>query len=247
MNLIKYDAARTALRQAVEIDDVKAIRDKAQAMAAYAHQAKNTELIEWATEIKVRAERRAGQMLAEMPKNEGAATRSLDGTASPKTLAEIGISKNQSSRWQKLAAVSDEQFEQAVTAAKEIAGEVTTAAMLRTEKANRPPAPPKPAPPKDTTKEATDSPEKPDEKYDPRDDQLSELRDLVRSLAEENESLKSEIKNRELPPSELEVKIKKLEIVIRSITKSRDQYMTENASMKTQMARQVREIKKLKK
>ena len=113
----------------------------------------------------------------------------------------------------------------------------------------------KPAPTANVTNEnlseneklSTDLPEKPDAKYDPRDDQLSELRDLVRSLAEENESLKSEIQNRELPPSELEVKIKKLEIVIRSITKSRDQYMTENASMKTQMARQVREIKKLKK
>jgi len=94
---------------------------------------------------------------------------------------------------------------------------------------------------------STDSPEKPAAKYDPRDDQLDELRDLVRSLAEENESLKSEIENRKLPPSELEVKIKKLEIIIRSITKSRDQYMTENASMKTQMAIYVRERKKSKK
>lgn len=39
-----------------------------------------------------------------------------------KTLAEIGITKNDSSRWQKLAAVSDEQFEHAVAAAKEVAG-----------------------------------------------------------------------------------------------------------------------------
>lgn len=139
-SLIKYDAARHALQQAVEIDEVKDIRDKAQAMAAYAKQANDTKLIEWATEIKVRAERKAGQMLAEMDKNRGAMgsgsnqheVRSLDVTA-PK-LDDLGISKNQSSRWQKLAAIPEDQFEQAITAAKEVAGEVTTAAMLRIEK-----------------------------------------------------------------------------------------------------------------
>lgn len=136
--LLRYNAARTALAEAHAIDEVKDIRDKAEAMAAYARQAKDTELIKWATEIKVRAERRAGQMLAEMPKATGAkgigpiAVPSCDRNQT--TLSDIGITKNESSRWQKLAAVSEEQFEHAVAAAKEIAGEVTTAAMLRATK-----------------------------------------------------------------------------------------------------------------
>ena len=46
----------------------------------------------------------------------------------------MGISKNESSRWQKLAAVSNEKFEEAVAAAKEVAGEVTTAYLLKVEK-----------------------------------------------------------------------------------------------------------------
>lgn len=139
--LTKYDAARNALQVASSVDEVKDIRDKAEAMAAYARQAKDTAMVEWATEIKVRAERRAGQMLAEMPK---AKARFTDGnTMLPSrndapTLETIGITKNESSRWQKLAGVPDSQFEQAVAAAKEVAGEVTTAAMLRMEKANRP-------------------------------------------------------------------------------------------------------------
>lgn len=157
--LVKYESARFALQQAVEIDEVKDIRDKAQAMAAYARQANDTKLVEWATEIKVRAERKAGQMLAEMPKNPGNlknSSRSHDATTT-KTLSELGINKTQSSRWQKLASVSDDQFEQAVSAAKEVAGEVTTAAMLRIEKQNRPMAPsPKPAPILETENDETE-------------------------------------------------------------------------------------------
>ncbi|WP_395009789.1 hypothetical protein [Undibacterium sp.] len=144
-NLVKYNAARYALSEAVKIDEVKDMRDKAEAMAAYARQAKDTEMVEWATEIKVRAERKAGQMLAEMEKNKGAATRSHDSTALPKTLSELDISKNESSRWQKLATVNDTQFEEAIAAAKEVAGQVTTAAMLRAAKNNENPvATPKP-------------------------------------------------------------------------------------------------------
>lgn len=78
-------------------------------------------------------------------------------------------------------------------------------------------------------------------------EQFEELRDAVRSLAEDNELLRHEIENRKLPPSELELRIKRLELISNSVTKSRDSLMTENAQMRVQMARQVREIKKLKK
>lgn len=144
-NLVKYNAARIALAEAHQVDEVKDIRDKSEAMAAYARQAKDKEMLVWVTEIKVRAERRAGQLLAEMPKNQGTKGQLAGGnTIVPpenyvKTLADLGISKNESSRWQKLAGVSDEKFEHAVAAAKEVAGEVTTAAMLRAAKACKPP------------------------------------------------------------------------------------------------------------
>jgi conjugal transfer/entry exclusion protein len=108
-------------------------------MAAYARQAKDTELIQYATEIKVRAERRAGEMLAAMPKAQGVKfngrapdgsfRQSHDDTA--QTLADIGVSNVQSSRWQSLAGMSDEHFETAVATAKDTAGQVTTAFMLR--------------------------------------------------------------------------------------------------------------------
>ena len=75
-------------------------------------------------------------MLAEMPKATGAkgvgpiAVASCDRNQPP-TLSDIGVTKSDSSRWQKLAAIDEEKFEAAVAAAKDAAGQVTTAAMLR--------------------------------------------------------------------------------------------------------------------
>ena len=133
---------RYAVQAAHDVDEVKDIRDKAQAMAAYAKQANDTELLGWVTEIKVRAERKAGELTREIDRRPGIRTSSHDATRSKeKVLASLGISKQTANRWEKLAAVPETQFEQAIAAAKEVAGVVTTAAMLR---ANREPKPVKP-------------------------------------------------------------------------------------------------------
>lgn len=195
--LIKYDSARFALQQAVEIDEVKDIRDKAQAMAAYARQANDTQLVEWATEIKVRAERKAGQMLSDMPKNPGQlknSSRSHDATTT-KTLTELGINKTQSSRWQKLAAVSDDQFEEAIVAAKEVAGEVTTAAMLRIEKANRPPEQTKPVRQESSNIKDRSPDPKDVEDFDEKEFESLQLNESIKALNEENDELKEENQN----------------------------------------------------
>lgn len=85
-------------------------------MAAYARQAKDSELIQYATEIKVRAERRCGELLATTEKNTGGRpsdNRSNDATSFAPTLADMGLTRDESSRYQQLAAMPAEHFETA--------------------------------------------------------------------------------------------------------------------------------------
>ncbi|WP_079416013.1 hypothetical protein [Thiomonas intermedia] len=61
--------------------------------AAYAHQAKDSELIQYTTEIKVRAERRCGELLARTEKHGGGKpteNRSNDATGFAPTLSQMG-------------------------------------------------------------------------------------------------------------------------------------------------------------
>lgn len=113
---------RRGFQVAHSVDEVKDIRDKAQAMAAYARQANDTALVEWATEIKVRAERRAGEMTSEIDGHQGRRTSPHNGEKSKaEILSQLGISTQTASRWEKLAAIPEDRFEQAVAAAKEVA------------------------------------------------------------------------------------------------------------------------------
>jgi N6-adenosine-specific RNA methylase IME4 len=120
--LILYETARTALAEAHRVDEVKNIRDKMAALEAYGRQTRDYDLVKQATEIRLRAERRAGELLIEMAEKgerlKGAGGGKKAGSTSEPALADLGVTKIESHRWQKMAALDDARFETRVEAMK---------------------------------------------------------------------------------------------------------------------------------
>jgi N6-adenosine-specific RNA methylase IME4 len=130
--LVRYEAARAALAEASSVDEVKDVRDIAVAMQCYARQAKDHDLIDQATEIRLRAERRLGEMIIAQKKTVGLAkggqpyqTKSTGSSEEPvaPTLASAGIDKKLSARAQKIAAIPESKFETYLAAAKKQAAD----------------------------------------------------------------------------------------------------------------------------
>ena len=154
--LIKLDNATKMLAEVKNIDDAKDLVDLAEAARVYAKQVKlGLEAQNHAAEIKLRAQRRAGEILDSMDKAEGArepgtnrgTTRLQDDTASP-TYAELDIEKRDAHQWQKIASMPEEKFEQHIEQKKSDEQELTTASLyreaIRESAADKPPAPPLP-------------------------------------------------------------------------------------------------------
>jgi phage N-6-adenine-methyltransferase len=118
--LARYDAACRAIAAAKSVDEVKELHNQSEAMRAYAKQAKNKQLEIDASEIRFRAERRIGELMAAQ---KGSAGLNAGGRPSEKTgsktdpvyaaptLAEAGIDKHLADRARKYAAVPEMEFE----------------------------------------------------------------------------------------------------------------------------------------
>lgn len=115
--LVRYDSMCRAIAEAYDVDEVKDIRDKSLALEAYFRQAKNTDAERKACEIRLRAERKAGELLKRMEESGERQRRGKPAeTSSTTTLSELGITRDQSAKWQQLAAVPEETFEAALAA-----------------------------------------------------------------------------------------------------------------------------------
>lgn len=112
-SIVLLTGARKALAEARTLDDIMSVRDVAVAAESFAKAAKlGDEALAFATETKLLAEREAGRRLKEMAENGERKTSSK--SSSPTTLETLGIRKEQSSRWQKYAKQTDDDFAQTI-------------------------------------------------------------------------------------------------------------------------------------
>lgn len=122
--LALYDAMCTAIAAAYQVDEIMTIRDKARLMEAAAKIAGNTEAEDRCYQIRWRAVRRLGQIMAEQKATIGMSTggRPTEKTGLKTnpvsrlpTLDEAGIDKNLAHTARTLASVPEKQFEAAFT------------------------------------------------------------------------------------------------------------------------------------
>ena len=123
--LALYDEAVRAIAAARRTDEAVKIRNKADAMRAYAKQAKNKALELDAAEIRMRAERQIGHLMKAQRESVGTAKpgpKPAGGAAeigsemdpismSPATLKEAGIDKHLADKARRLAALPADEFE----------------------------------------------------------------------------------------------------------------------------------------
>lgn len=195
----RWNAAAHALAECRKVDEVKGWVDKAAALAEYARQAKDRHLELDAGEIRIRAERRLGQLLAETERHKGgnpalttpSHREGVESEPQPKKLSEEGIGYKLSSRAQKLAAVPEPEFEEAVSEWRAEAEQAHGRVVARLESAGE--AKLAEGGGKDASRDAGPPPAQ--EKASNGEDE-SDLRDLVReltlqvqTLTEDNESM----------------------------------------------------------
>jgi len=137
--LIILSRTRRLLAEAACVDQIRDIRDKAQAVRQYAKKTGIAqEIIVDASAIKVEAERKLGQLLRDMPlpnaspgnQHTSKSDRSHDATG-PVRLRDLGVTKSESSRAQRIAGLPDADFNRYIKDNVQAGREPTMAGVLR--------------------------------------------------------------------------------------------------------------------
>jgi len=245
--LVKYEAACQALAECKSVDEVKSWVDKSAAMQAYGRMAKDKTLEVDAAEIRIRAERRLGEMLT-ATKAVGGLNQSAtlkrgpvvvaDDHGKPPTLADAGISKDLSSRAQKLAAVPEATFEAELAAKRERDRKDGARVSARLEKVGA----------KAMQQRATDEPSPPPQdeytELDAAQDQIRELQSMLAVANMGNVPDEDKAQAAELI-KDLQTEGRMLRESLKAVTQSRDTLMNDLAQVKRQCLSQQRELKRL--
>lgn len=114
-----YESAKNALAECSRVDECKDWADKMAALASYAKQADDDSLYKTAMRIQARAQRRAGELLAEMDPGRGGRPSgkpmsSPTQVSRSKAAREAGLSPRQKNTALRVANIPKEEFETAV-------------------------------------------------------------------------------------------------------------------------------------
>lgn len=137
--LANIDKAKKALAAATTFSDILEIRDKAAAIKVYLKSAGESVVLQnQAVELKLRAERKIGELLRVIEKNPGSKNTvnsgDNDALPPPETLEKMGIHKMQASRWQRESTVPEKQFEALIQEANAKGELLTQAGLLKITK-----------------------------------------------------------------------------------------------------------------
>lgn len=123
MQLVRYDAMIYAIAECHRVDEVKDLRDKAMALEVYARQAKNLDAERKAADVRLRAERRTGELLKELARTPREESGRAGGKGCPAAehpspyaaaLDSAGLTRQTAHRYQALADVPQPVFEAAL-------------------------------------------------------------------------------------------------------------------------------------
>lgn len=133
---LSVEKARAILAESRDLGECKRIKDQASALSTYIRMQKaGFEAEQDAREIALRAERRIGELTGAMEKVKpgGAGGGSLESSARELSkgsqLAEAGLTKKQAHRAEKLAEMSEEDFEGAIERTRAAGERITKAAL----------------------------------------------------------------------------------------------------------------------
>jgi hypothetical protein len=128
--LALVDQASRLLAEANSVAEIKSFHDKVAGVQFYIREARlGLALLNQAAEAKLRAERKAGLMLRSMKLRGG--DRKSKGQAVPSKLENLGVSRQESKRWQRVAAFPEREFCEYFRKANELGVEATSAGLQR--------------------------------------------------------------------------------------------------------------------
>jgi hypothetical protein len=130
--LVALDQAELAIIELSKIEDINPALDQLEALRLLVSRGeKARETANRCTVLRLRTQRRGGEILLETERATGGGDHRLPAVTTAPTLAQLGVSKRQSAQWQRLAAIGRGHFDQVIDDALESGEELSISTLLK--------------------------------------------------------------------------------------------------------------------